>query len=117
MDAVISIDYFEHIIPKGMSFDQARKWLFDNKIIGNRSDVKANTIGYRIPTQAQSSIHALRFVDVLPVVKDTIILPREFTKVTGSDKQYQCSNQYNIKNSFNCWELHIKWTISSQVSI
>jgi len=24
--------------------------LFDNKIIGNRSDVKANTIGYRIPT-------------------------------------------------------------------
>lgn len=117
MDAVISIDYFEHIIPEGMSFDQARKWLFDNKIIGNRSDVKANTIGYRIPTQAQSSIHALRFVDVLPVVKDTIILPREFTKVTGSDKQYQCSNQYNIKNSFNCWELHIKWKISSQVSI
>lgn len=114
MDAIISIDYFEHIIPKGMSFDQARKWLFDNKIIGNGSDVKANTIGYRIPTQAQSSIHALRFVDVLPVVKDTIILPREFTKVTGSDKQYQCSNQYNIKNSFNCWELHIKWTISSQ---
>lgn len=114
MDAVISIDYFENIIPEGMSFDQARKWLFDNKIIGNRSDVKANTIGYRIPTQAQSSIHALRFVDVLPVVKDTIILPREFTKVTGSDKQYQCSNQYNIKNSFNCWELHIKWTISSQ---
>lgn len=114
MDAVISIDYFEHIIPEGMSFDQARKWLFDNKIIGNRSDVKANTIGYRIPTQAQSSIHALRFVDVLPVVKDTIMLPREFTKVTGSDKQYQCSNQYNIKNSFNCWKLHIKRTTSSQ---
>lgn len=103
MDAVISIDYFEHIIPKGMSFDQARKWLFDNKIIGNRSDVKANTIGYRIPTQAQSSIHALRFVDVLPVVKDTIILPREFTKVTGSDfdidKLYLASLAYNIKDN------------------
>lgn len=103
MDAVISIDYFEHIIPKGMSFDQARKWLFDNKIIGNRSDVKANTIGYRIPTQAQSSIHALRFVDVLPVVKDTIILPREFTKVTGSDfdidKLYLASLAYNVKNN------------------
>ena len=102
MDAVISIDYFEHIIPKGMSFDQARKWLFDNKIIGNRSDVKANTIGYRIPTQAQSSIHALRFVDVLPVVKDTIILPREFTKVTGSDfdidKLYLASLAYNVKD-------------------
>lgn len=103
MDAVISIDYFEHIIPKGMSFDQARKWLFDNKIIGNISDVKANTIGYRIPTQAQSSIHALRFVDVLPVVKDTIILPREFTKVTGSDfdidKLYLASLAYDVKDS------------------
>lgn len=102
MDAVISIDYFEHIIPEGMSFDQARKWLFDNKIIGNRSDVKANTIGYRIPTQAQSSIHALRFVDVLPVVKDTIMLPREFTKVTGSDfdidKLYLASLAYDVKN-------------------
>lgn len=103
MDSVISIDYFEHIIPKGMSFDQARKWLFDNNIIGNRSDVKANTIGYRIPTQAQSSIHALRFVDVLPVVKDTIILPREFTKVTGSDfdidKLYLASLAYDVKDS------------------
>lgn len=103
MDAVISIDYFEHIIPKGMSFDQARKWLFDNNIIGNKSDVKANTIGYRIPTQAQSSIHALRFVDVLPVVKDTIILPREFTKVTGSDfdidKLYLASLAYDVKDS------------------
>lgn len=102
MDAVISIDYFEHIIPEGMSFDQARKWLFDNKIIGNRSDVKANTIGYRIPTQAQSSIHALRFVDVLPVVKDTIMLPREFTKVTGSDfdidKLYLASLAYDAKD-------------------
>ena len=102
MDAVISIDYFEHIIPEGMSFDQARKWLFDNKIIGNRSDVKANTIGYRIPTQAQSSIHALRFVDVLPVVKDTIMLPREFTKVTGSDfdidKLYLASLAYDVKD-------------------
>lgn len=103
MDAVISIDYFEHILPKGLSFDEARKWLFYNKIIGNKPDVKANTIGYRIPTQAQSSIHALRFVDVLPVVKDTIILPREFTKVTGSDfdidKLYLASLAYNIEGN------------------
>lgn len=110
MDAVISIDYFEHIIPEGMSFDQARKWLFDNKIIGNRSDVKANTIGYRIPTQAQSSIHALRFVDVLPVVKDTIILPREFTKVTGSDfdidKLYLASLAYDVKNGKATRDFH-----------
>ena len=42
-------------------------------------------MGYRIPTQALASISALRFVDVIPVVRDTIILPKEFTKVTGSD--------------------------------
>nr|DAT77498.1 MAG TPA: Proline utilization A N-terminal domain [Caudoviricetes sp.] len=84
----------------------------DHKIIGEGAT--SNTIGYRIPTQAQSSIHALRFVDVVPAVKSTVILPTEFTKITGSDKLYQCSNQYNIKNRVNCWELHIKRTISSQ---
>lgn len=63
MDAVISLDYFNNILPKGLSFNEARQWLLDNHIIGK--DAKANTIGYRIPTQAQSSIHALRFVDVV----------------------------------------------------
>lgn len=85
MDAVISIDYFEDILPKGLSFNEARQWLIDNNIIGTGKNVKANTVGYRIPTQAQSSIHALRFVDVISTVKSTIILPEEFTKITGSD--------------------------------
>lgn len=83
MDAVISIDYFENILPKGLSFNEARQWLIDNNVIGQGA--RSNTIGYRIPTQAQSSIHALRFVDVIPAVKSTIILPEEFTKITGSD--------------------------------
>ena len=83
MDAVISIDYFQDILPKNLSYNEARQWLFDHNIIGEGA--KANTIGYRIPTQAQSSIHALRFVDVVPAVKSTIILPTEFTKITGSD--------------------------------
>lgn len=112
MDAVISIDYFQDILPKNLSYNEARQWLLDNNIIGEKAT--SNTIGYRIPTQAQSSIHALRFVDVVPAVKSTVILPTEFTKITGSDKLYQCSNQYNIKNRVNCWKLHIKWTISSQ---
>ena len=112
MDSVISIDYFQDILPKNLSFNEARQWLIDHNIIGENAT--SNTIGYRIPTQAQSSIHALRFVDVIPAVKSTVILPTEFTKITGSDKLYQCSNQYNIKNSFNCWKLHIKWTISNQ---
>lgn len=83
MDAVISIDYFEDILPKNLSFNEARQWLIDRKIIG--LNATANTIGYRIPTQAQSSIHALRFVDVVSAVKSTVILPTEFTKITGSD--------------------------------
>ena len=84
MDAVISIDYFDSIIPEDIkSFEKRRQWLIYHKIIGQ--DAKALTIGYRIPTQAESSIHALRFVDVVPAVKSTIILPEEFTKTTGSD--------------------------------
>lgn len=83
---------------RNMSFTEARKWLIDNKVIGSAFDytdkdgnqvhkdgASANIIGYRIPTQAQSSIHALRCVDVLPVVRDTVVLPEEFTKITGSD--------------------------------
>lgn len=112
MDAVISIDYFQDILPKNLSYNEARQWLLDHNIIGEKAT--SNTIGYRIPTQAQSSIHALRFVDVVPAVKSTVILPTEFTKITGSDKLYQCSNQYNIKNRVNCWKLHIKRTTSSQ---
>lgn len=114
MDCVLSIDFFEHLIPKvvkrdeqghiiyqvdddghfildkegnrkpvmeRMSFEKARQWLLDNGIIGGEPTI----FGYRIPTQAISSIHALRCVDVLPVVRDTVILPAEFTKITGAD--------------------------------
>lgn len=83
MDAVISIDYFQDILPKNLSYNEVRQWLLDHNIIGENAT--SNTIGYRIPTQAQSSIHALRFVDVVPAVKSTVILPTEFTKITGSD--------------------------------
>ena len=91
MDCVLSIDFFKHIIPEGLSFEKARQWLIDNKIISGRlkdgtwSDADASIVGYRIPTQAQSSIHALRVVDVIEAVNDTIVLPTEFTKITGAD--------------------------------
>lgn len=45
----------------------------------------ANIVGYRIPTQATSSIHAFRCVDVIPVLNHTVILPKAITAVTGSD--------------------------------
>ena len=66
-----------------MSFEEARSWLINRNIIGPKA--KSSIIGYRIPTQAESSIHALRCVDVLPVYRDTVMLPAEFTKITGSD--------------------------------
>ena len=96
MDCVVSIDYFRDILPEGLSFDQAKQWLIDQGIISGYRindedmsqewhDTEAVIIGYRIPTQAQSSIHALRVVDVIQAAKDTIILPEEFTKITGAD--------------------------------
>jgi len=45
----------------------------------------ANIVGYRIPTQATSSIRAMRCVDVLPVQRHTIMMPKEITATTGSD--------------------------------
>lgn len=86
MDSVVSINLFKHIIPdyKKMTFRQARKWLIDKGIIGQNAE--ATAIGYRIPTQSVASISALRFVDVFPeIMGDTIMLPEDFTKLTGSD--------------------------------
>ena len=85
MDAVISIDYFYQQFPKlkYMSFTKAREWLIKKGIIGDNA--KTLTMGYRIPTQAVSSIHALKFVDVIAATRDTIMLPEEFTSITGSD--------------------------------
>jgi hypothetical protein len=48
-------------------------------------NARTNIIGYRIPTQAPSSIHAMRCVDVVVAVRDTIIMPNDITAITGSD--------------------------------
>lgn len=94
MDAVVSIDYFNDIIPRHLrnNFKKAKQFLIDNGVISGVktgetkwNNASANTMSYRIPTQAASSIGALRFVDVLPIVRDTIVLPKEFTAQTGSD--------------------------------
>lgn len=81
------VDKYMQPIPKkkmrDMTFNEARKWLIRKGIIGDKA--KASIVSYRIPTQAESSIHALRCVDVIPVVRDTIIYPEEYTKITGSD--------------------------------
>lgn len=53
---------------------------------GSMSTPKPFGIGYRIPTQGQSSMFAYTVADVLPSnVGDLIVVPREFTAQTGSD--------------------------------
>lgn len=100
MDSVVSINLFKHFIPNysNMTFREARKWLIDHNIIGDKAT--ANAIGYRIPTQSVASISPLRFVDVFPeIMGDTIMLPEDFTKLTGSDfdidKLYVARYAYN----------------------
>jgi len=83
------------------SAEEVRQYLIDRGLIGPKA--KANILAYRVPTQAQSSIHALRCVDVTFVTNDTVILPAEFTRITGSDfdidKLYLTTlNYYNTKN-------------------
>ena len=104
LQAIVSINLFKHIIPNydKMTFTEARQWLLDHNIIGE--NVEPSAIGYRIPTQAQASIQALKFMDVLPeIMGDTIVLPEDFTKQTGSDfdidKLYVSRYQYDKKGN------------------
>lgn len=100
MDSVVSINLFKYFIPnyENLTYREARQWLIDHEIIGDKA--KANAIGYRIPTQSIASISPLRFVDVFPeIMSDTIMLPEDFTKLTGSDfdidKLYVARFAYN----------------------
>lgn len=100
MDSVVSINLFKYFIPnyENLTYREARQWLIDHEIIGDKA--KANAIGYRIPTQSIASISPLRFVDVFPeIMGDTIMLPKDFTKLTGSDfdidKLYVARFAYN----------------------
>lgn len=100
MDSVVSINLFKYFIPnyENLTYREARQWLIDHEIIGDKA--KANAIGYRIPTQSIASISPLRFVDVFPeITGDTIMLPEDFTKLTGSDfdidKLYVARFAYN----------------------
>lgn len=101
MDCIISINLFKDIIPdeiKMTDFENQRKWLMSKGIIGNNAEPCA--LGYRIPTQGTASISGLRIVDVLPSnIGDTIILPDEFTGLTGSD--FDIDKLYIARFNFN----------------
>lgn len=86
MDVILSTNFFRHIVPKEhqTSYGAMKKWLIDHNIIGENSIPQG--IGYRIPTQGLSSTFSFKVVDVLPDrFSDTIVVPDEFTAMTGSD--------------------------------
>lgn len=95
MQVILSENFFRDILPeelKSASFYSKRKWLIDNGIIGSRMvdgvevESKPYGIGYRIPTQGLSSMFSFQVADVMPTtIGDTIIVPEEFTAMTGSD--------------------------------
>ena len=80
MESRCSINLFKKMIPD-----------YENKTWKEKVDfLKANKldeiITYRIPTQGMSSIAVLKVVEFLPeAAGDTIMLPYEFTTLTGSD--------------------------------
>lgn len=100
MDCVISLNLLKHILPKDKeyTFSEAKAWLLEHNVIG--PDSKPMAMGYRIPAQGQSSLAALKIVDIYPEqIGDTITLPDAFTTLTGSD--YDVDKLYVARYNFN----------------
>ena len=80
IEAKVSISVFNEILPKSLdTFEKKVEWLNDHKDL-------LEGLGYRIPTQGQNSMVPISVKEFLPEqLGDTIILPNEFTALTGSD--------------------------------
>lgn len=94
MECMVSIGLFKNVIPnyKELTDEQRKDWVNSHPEI----------LGYRIPTQGQSSIVALKVKKFLSEsAGDVIILPREFTTLTGSDfdidKLYAIRYNYKVE--------------------
>lgn len=87
MEVMLSTNFFRDVVPQDVQeqgYVAIKRWLLDNNIIGSQSDPYG--IGYRIPTQGLSSTFSFIVADVLPAqTGDTIVVPDEFTAMTGSD--------------------------------
>lgn len=78
MECRISARLFQKLIPAEKREDKE----FMNKFLEQGVFV----LGYRVPTQGQNSMFKLKVVDFLPSnTGDIIMLPLEFTGITGSD--------------------------------
>lgn len=86
MQVMLSTNFFRHVVPEEYqkSYTSMRNWLLEHNIIGENAQPFG--IGYRIPTQGLSSTISFRVADVLPsFMGDVIVVPDEFTAMTGSD--------------------------------
>lgn len=86
MQVFLGMNFFKAVVPEEFRSDykKMRDWLVEHNIIGDNS--KPFGLGYRIPTQGQSSIFTFQVADVLPEQQgDVIVVPYEFTAQTGSD--------------------------------
>ena len=92
MECIVSINMFKHIIPNysELSFEEKKKFVENNPEI----------IGYRIPTQGMNSVSYMKVVGLLPEnVGDVIILPAEFTTLTGSD--FDIDKLYAVRYNYD----------------
>jgi len=80
IEAKISVSVFNEIFPESINtFRKKKQWLIDHPNV-------LEGLGYRIPTQGQNSMVAITVKEFLPEqLGDVIILPNEFTALTGSD--------------------------------
>lgn len=91
MQVILSENFFKDILPKELrdaSFYTKRAWLIEKGIIGTKDGIESKPygVGYRIPTQGLSSMFSFSVADIMPTtIGDTIIVPEEFTAMTGSD--------------------------------
>jgi hypothetical protein len=66
MQVFLGMNFFKAVVPEEFRSDykKMRDWLVEHNIIGDNS--KPFGLGYRIPTQGQSSIFTFQVADVLP---------------------------------------------------
>lgn len=105
METIVSTRLFKDVIPnyRSVSFEQAKEFLKNNPEI----------MGYRIPTQGTNSVSKLKVVGFLPEnYGDTIVLPAEFTTLTGSDfdidKLYVARYNYGLDENNNPYKIEYK---------
>jgi hypothetical protein len=81
VEAAVSVQLFKSVIPdyKNKSYQEKVDWLKSNEGV-------LEGLGYRIPTQGQNSTVPITVAQFLPEnIGDVIVLPNEFTALTGSD--------------------------------